>query len=66
MRRPRWGWALVAAVPAVFIGYFIAEWIVNMDWQIVSCNTDGSYTLANGVLVWPHDEYNSPIFELQP
>ncbi|MBW3666343.1 MAG: iron ABC transporter permease [Actinobacteria bacterium] len=22
MRRPRWGWAIVAAVPALFIGYF--------------------------------------------
>ena len=30
MRRARWGWALVAAVPAVFIGYFFVYPVVRI------------------------------------
>ena len=30
MRRPRWGWALVAAVPALFIGYFFMYPVVRI------------------------------------
>ncbi|MGH8944632.1 MAG: ABC transporter permease [Acidimicrobiia bacterium] len=30
MRRPRWGWALVAAVPALFIGYFFVYPVVRI------------------------------------
>lgn len=61
------GWMTFAGVVALaYLGYFVWEMWANSNWQIVSCNSNGSYSLGNGITIWPHDMYDNPIYELRP